>query len=87
MTDPAELHRILVRQLRRLGLDKEVADPAAASGSFKTSWLFAAFAVIAIVAAALFYRQAHDQGSGEKTVVVLPNGQPSRDQAAPPPPE
>ena len=69
--------------VRRLGLDKESATPARApneaeanstmlpaSGPFKTSWVLATFVVIAVVAAVLFYRKAHDQSSGSEIVAV-----------------
>ena len=53
-----------VREMvRRLGLDKEPAVPTAGTRPVKTAWLLAAIAVIAIIATAVFFREAPDQGS------------------------
>jgi len=70
--------------VRRLGLDKELGAPAqdpqtaapqvapsATARPFKASWLLAAFAMIAIVAAVLFYRKAQDQASVSEAAAPL----------------
>jgi hypothetical protein len=70
--------------VRRLGLDKEFAAPAhasneteanaamlAAAGPLRTSWVLATIMLIAIVAAVLFYRKAHDQTTGSEVVAPL----------------
>jgi TIR domain-containing protein len=70
--------------VKRFGLDKESVAPTpapdeahanpgvlAVSKRFKTSWVLATFVVIAIVAAMLFYRKAHDQTSGSEIAASL----------------
>ena len=90
-----------VREMvKRLGLDKESAAPArapneapanpsvlAVSRPFKTSWVLATFVVIAIVAAVLFYRKAHDQSSGSEIAASLqqPAGSSLKQPAGSPP--
>jgi hypothetical protein len=86
--------------VRRLGLDKEFAVPAhaphmaevndaklAAPGLFKTSRLLTAFVMIAIVAAVLFYRKAHDPALVSEIAAPLqqPAGSSSQQPAGPSP--
>jgi len=68
-----------VREMvRRLGLDKEAAVSRDWTRPLKTAWLPAAVAVIAIVSAVFFYREAPDRNSDSRPdAVSSPRREPS----------